>query len=277
MSTVLTLPALPLYQQGFAPTFHKPRFSHLVRAPRVPLYQGGIALGSAGQVISIAAPIAAKAGSAIATAAGIASAAGPIGAAVGVVVGLIGGLLAAHELRAKQARDENSAVNIGVAGFDSDLKSIQAALASGTDVATAIQGAQLAMSNYWALVTPHIQPGRNGCSGGGYCAPNSAQPGYCQGNIGAACCIGCADLMPSLNNPDGVLAALNGTSTASGGKTTANILTVYGSKYGTTQRSAYSITFTPGAASATASLTSALTGGSLLPLLAIGIALAVML
>jgi hypothetical protein len=222
----------------------------------------GLGAFTAGQGISMAAPIggvittAALSTSSVFAGTALASAAGPIGAAVGAVVGLIGAMLAAHAVRAKQAKGENSAMNIGVQGFDSDLKQINAALKAGTiDSSGALQAAQqVIMAGYWAIVNGQIQPGRNGCNTGASCPPPApAGKNPCTGNIGAACCVGCFDLALSMTNPDGVYAAIQGSSSASGGPYTSNITQVYGSGYGGAARSAYSLDWTPPAAAASGS------------------------
>lgn len=249
MPAIAYAPRTPLHSIGYGGRDIAPFFTHRVDAPEVPLHSLGYmgAGAQAGAAITKAgAPIAGSITSSVASSAGWGAWAGPVGAGVAVGVGLIAGLLAAHALRAKQAKDENSAVNIGVSGFDSDLKKIQQAFSLGqVDASTAMQAAQLALSNYWQLVTPHIQPGRNGCAGGAVCASNRRSPNYCSGNIGAACCVGCADLNDSIMGPNGVIAAIQGQSTASEGPNVAEILKVYPSKYGAVAREAYTLTFTP--------------------------------
>jgi len=268
MAAIAYAPRIPLHSIGVGRRDLSGFFTHRVTAPRIPLHLAGGA-----QAAQTIAPIAGKVATGAASSAGWGAAAGPIGVAVAVGIGLIAGLMAAHALRAKQAKDENSAVNIGVNGFDADLKSIQQALASGqVDVATAIQGAQVALQNFWQLVGAHIQPGRNGCSSGSAC-PASAPANYCSGSIGAACCVGCGDLNPSVLGPNGVIAAIQGTSTAPEGPNVAHILKVFSSKYGANQRNAYTLTFTPPAAgSTTAAIEQSLAiggSGSLLPWLLI--------
>lgn len=286
MSTVLA-PVTPLYLgRPTGPVMLKrSRPSSRIRAPRTPLYQLGYAelcgLGAVpGQIVAAASPIAATAASAIAaTSETVGAFAGPIGAGVGLVVGLIGGLLAGHELRAKQAKNENSAVNIAVPGFDSDLKQVWNAYKSGqisaTDTQTALE--QGVMPGYWTVVVPQIQPGRNGCNGGSSCPPENPGQQPCVGSIGAACCVGCYQLTPSIVGPNGALAALQGVSGSPKGPYIAEIQQVFGSKYGATSRGAYTLDFTPPAGGVTGTLASALTAGtpgsSLMPLLLIGAAL----
>ena len=273
-------PRIPLHSLGYGRRDLSGFHTHRVRAPRYPLHSlGYIGDGAqAGAVISKAgAPIAGSITTSLATSAGWGAWAGPVGAAVAVGIGLVAGLLAAHALRAKQAKNENSAVNIGIQGFDADLKQIQQAFNSGqVDLNTAIQAAQIALSNYWQLVTPHIQPGRNGCAGGSGCPGQNVPVNYCQGSIGAACCVGCGSISRSVNGPDGVIAALQGRSTHPSGPNTARIYQVYSSKYGTNSRSGYTLTFTAPAAGTAAGVLQSFTGGgpgssgSIMPLLLIG-------
>lgn len=222
-----------------------------IRRQRRPVYLGQSVPGTivrSGAAAGTAAAVPAAASS-IATSTGLAL--GPVTAGLSIVAGaltaLIGGLFAAHALRAKQAKDENSAMNIGVQGFDSDLAKVQQAYNSGQiDAAGAIQAVGIILQNYWALVTPHIQPGRNGCSGGANCASSNFAKNYCSGNIGAACCAGCAVLNQGINGPQGVIAAINGTSTLGNNpanKNTAYIPEVYASKYGGQNRAAYNLVF----------------------------------
>ena len=127
---------------------------------------------------------------------GIAAQAVPVvGQIVGAVAAIAAAFLAAHAMRVKQATDENSAMNLGVSGVDHEMQAInQAYNARQIDAQGAIQLLQGVMAHYWALVNPHIQPGRNGCSGGSACPPWPASGSGCTGSIGAACCVGCYDL-----------------------------------------------------------------------------------
>jgi len=285
-------PEIPLYQSGYLTPQRPPRrrMQHTIVAPETPIYQLGYLGQEASQIVGASAAPAAAATTAEISAAAEASGAaygawaGPIGAGVGAVIGIIAGLLGKHALRAKQARNENSAVNIGVSGFDSDLKQIQQAFKSGQisaqDAIQAIE--QTAMPGYWTVVTPQIQPGRNGCNSGASCPPDTSAQGVqpCHGNIGAACCVGCYQLEPSITGPSGVLAALSGQSQSKGGPYTADIHIVAGSSYGASTRGAYTLDFTPSVAPAS-SISSGLTslfspsatgpggGSSLLPLLLI--------
>lgn len=288
-SARVVAPHTPLYLLGDSrgPVVvrqHRP--SRITRAPRTPIYQLGArdlrGLGvEAGPVVAASAPVAGAVTtgviSSVAADSAIGTWAGPIGAGVGLIVGLIGGLLAGHELRIKQAKDENSAVNLGVPGYDQGLSKLQQAYKAGQISAADVQqGITVILQNYWAEVAPHIQPGRNGCNNGSSCPPDTSATGRqpCQGDIGAACCVGCYPLTESITNPNGVLAALAGQSTSKGGPFTADMMPVGASKYGTSYRAGYTLDFTPPATS-TSSLTSMLApgasgGSSIMPLLLIG-------
>lgn len=180
------------------------------------------------------------------------AAAGAAVAGIGVVVAIAAALYAAHLARAKQATDENSAMNLGVIGIDKDLAMVNAAYNSRQISASdAISLVNQLFHNYWALVTPHIQPGRNGCAGGGSCPPWPTGGNGCSGSIGAACCVGCYDLAgdsaakvfsvadggdgvtPMHWGVHGVIAVLQ----TGGGK--VHFPRVYPSKYGGKDRPAY--------------------------------------
>lgn len=175
---------------------------------------------------------------------------GPIGAVVAGVTSLVKGLAQGHAQRIKMATDENSAMNLGVQGYDQGLAQINAAFVSRQISAVeAIQLCQQVMSNYWAEVTPHIQTGRNGCQGGTSCPPWPAHGNGCSGSIGAACCVGCYDLIGG-NEPTtfpgygnmyyGILGTIAVLQQGGG---TVYYQQVYGSKYGGKQRNAYTLTW----------------------------------
>jgi hypothetical protein len=184
------------------------------------------------------------------------AAAGAAVAGIGAVVAIGAALWAAHEQRKKQATNENAAVNVGVQGFDQDIRTVNQAYNSRQiDAPSAIQLVQQVLAQYWALVTPVIQPGRNGCSGGQACPPvTSTSP--CSGSIGAACCVGCYDLagngpQPHVFQPseggDGVTPyyfGVGGTiQVLSQGGGRVLYQEVFGSKYGGRDRPAYILTW----------------------------------
>jgi hypothetical protein len=243
---------------GTAPEIYAPTFPLYALPAHLGAVSAPQAIATAGQVGgAVAQQAVTGAISTAATTSGSAfwgAAAGPIGAGVAVAIGLIAGLLAAHELRKKQAQSENAAVNLGVSGFDQGAHQIQQAFAAGqVDAPTAAQAAQLLLTNYWQEVAPHIQPQRNACNSGATCPGANIPQNYCSGGVGAGCCVGCEALERSINNPDGVLAALQGVSTSKNGPTTADIYQVFPSSYGTSGRAGYSLTFTPPAGGAAAS------------------------
>lgn len=187
--------------------------------------------------------------------AGISAATAAITAGVGVAVTIFVILWNKHLARVKQAKDENSAMNLGVDGFDSDLKQVNAAWNAGQlDMNTAISASQQVLAQWWALVTPHIQPGRNGCGGGNGCATVIAQGNaliakgkdscndYPGSAIGAVCCVGCFALHQAIyGNADGSIPGVVKVLQQGGGVT--QIPKVFPSKYGGLTRAAYSLTW----------------------------------
>ena len=188
---------------------------------------------------------------------GVAASAIPIvGVAVSIAASIASALLGAHNARIKQARDENSAMNLGVQGYDQGLAQVNAAYnARQIDASQAIGFVRQIFANYWAEVSPHIQPGRNGCSNGSSCPPWPAGGNGCSGNIGAACCVGCYDLAGDSNphvfsvtdggdgstplyyGAAGTIAALQR------GGAVVLYQKVYGSKYGGQERAAYRLSW----------------------------------
>jgi len=171
-----------------------------------PSFGTGMPVVPAQEVPSNVASTAVGVGSAIAAAPkvlgaiGVAANAVPIvGQVVSAVASIAQALLGAHNARIKQARDENSAMNLGVQGVDKEMAVINNAYNAGQISAQdAINLLSQTMPHYWELVAPHIQPGRNGCNatqgGAAACPPWPASGNGCSGSIGAACCVGCYDL-----------------------------------------------------------------------------------
>jgi hypothetical protein len=162
-------------------------------------------------------------------------------------------LLAASAARAKAATSENAAVAAGIPGWDAAVGQIASSYNSGAITAT--QAATLfaaTLTNFWSEMQGKIQSGRNGCNYGANCPP-SVNPSsdqstaivgaanYCSGSIGAACCVGCADLSLSVANLQWAVSQ----AAKSGQSTNAFIQTVYASKYGGANRAAYNVVFTP--------------------------------
>lgn len=175
---------------------------------------------------------------------------GPIGAVVAGVTSLLTSLAAGHALRTKQATDENTAMNLGVKGYDQGLAQVNAAyVARQISASDAIKLVQQIMSYYWQEVTPHIQPGRNGCQGGASCPPYKG----CSGSIGAACCVGCYDLIggstPSNFPPYGSMyfGVLGTIAVLQNGGGPVYYQAVIGSKYGGQARPAYVLNWVQGA------------------------------
>lgn len=180
------------------------------------------------------------------------AAAGAAVAGIGAVAAIAAALWAAHEQRVKQATDENSAMNLGVAGYDNAMRQINAAFnARQIQASDAITLVQQVFATYWAEVTPHIQPGRNGCNGGASCPPWPVSGNGCSGDIGAACCVGCYDLaggsgpavLGTADGGDGSTPFYFGTEgtiiTLQHGGGVVAYQAVYGSKYGGKNRPGY--------------------------------------
>lgn len=169
----------------------------------------------------------------------------------GLLSSISGALLSASKQRAAEAVSENSAVGKFIPYFDSELSQIMAAASAGQlSPGQASQALSQLMQAYYSSVTPHIQPGRNGCAGGGAAKPQVGGPpghGACSatngyygcGNDktwGAACCIGSV-LGATIANMQFVLSQPNG------GQAVA--CEIFGDKYGGASRAGYTITYTP--------------------------------
>lgn len=178
------------------------------------------------------------------------AAAGAALAGVGVVAAIAVALWQAHEVRKKQATSENAAMNLGVQGYDEGLRQINQAFNSRQISASdAITLLNQVWQQFWQLVTPVIQPGRNGCSGGASCPPWPTGGNGCSGNIGAACCVGCYALagdqgqavqFPGQSSP--LRFGIAGTiRTLQEGGGVVYYQEVYSSKYGGKDRPAYTL------------------------------------
>lgn len=170
-----------------------------------------------------------------------------IGAAVAIASLIAGGLLAASAKRAQQARTENAATNSGVAHFDDAVTQIFNALNAGqigpNDAITLFAPVY---QQYWSIVSPQIQPGRNGCKNGS-AIPQMQGGGVGHGDKnmyfgcgtkadwGAACCVGSvikasiANAIWAIQNPG----------------QQATIPKVFASKYGSAAREGYHVLYTP--------------------------------
>ena len=286
---VIVAPAVPMYQQGWAPPMHRRQFGNLCRAPKIPLHQ----LGWLGHEYGLGAPASAgfgpwtligpaivsksggTASSALQSAAAGASqgfaVGGPIGAGIGAIAGAIAGIWASHAARVKGAKNENAAINSAVQAFDAGMQAIFTA-ANSSDPTTNISGPQAAQlvgqlyTQFWQQMLPFTQgPGAKDSSGGGAncgqglnpAGPCAGTPGghKCDNNCTATCCVGCQDLYPTMLQAVAVLNNPNGG--------TVTACTVVGSKYGANQRGSYTLTYTPPTLSSTAGgLLSMLTGGT---------------
>lgn len=246
----------PLYLQGYSPVRHRVRFTHSVRVPKSPLYDGGLgAANPVGTVIGAGGSIAASQAGAITSAIGLSTAAIPfVGAAIAAGAAIFAGLWAAHERRLQEAKNENQAVNAALSGVDQAVKTINQAFNSGqATAAQCIQALQQVEQNYWAEVAGVIQPGRNACqaspSGGANCDAVNAKTA-CSGGSGAACCVGCSDLFSTGPQPASVdqfgtvyYGIAGAVIVLQQGGGTSVMPSVAASKYGVTSRSGYSLTW----------------------------------
>lgn len=308
-----TVPMLggPIYDGGHRLPRVRTQLRQVVRQPSYPLYEWGafhsglgavnapgLLTASAPIVSAVAAPAISTAATGVATGAG--SIAGPVGAGIALLIGVIAGLWSAHNARVAGAKAENQAINSAVQTWDAGMRAIFAA-ANSSDFTQNVSGPQAAnqveqlFSTFWQMMSPYMHaPGTADASGGGSnCGNGQIMPGDpCSGTPGghpcgksctATCCVGCADLYPSM------LQAVQVLNSPTGGS--VKVCTVYGSSYGAQQRAGYTLTFTPPTLSASALIPTGLTStlsslfgggsgspgttgtsnsGSLLPLLAIG-------
>jgi hypothetical protein len=166
----------------------------------------------------------------------LASAAGPIGAAVGAGIAIITSLLAAHEQRLKDAKNENQAAAAAVPSFYSTIQQIVQGLNAGQIAASdAVNGLeQLDQITYQQL---HAQVGPPGT------AWQSSQPGVCNSSCTVGCCLYNTYLHPDLYgfppNKQGVIPVIE----AGGGQ--VNIGGIPTNSYGFPAQSQITLTITP--------------------------------
>ena len=177
---------------------------------------------------------------------------GPIGAAVGALAGLIKGIFADHAANIAGAKTENAAVSAALQAFDASLQAIFQAANAGQVTGTQAAGAaQQVLQTFWQSMGSFTTgAGRADASKGGM----NCSGLKCDKKCTVTCCVGCADLAPTIAQAVQVL------SSPTGGTVTAS--TVYGDKYGLTQRAGYSLTYTPPAAGSAAGLASAVTSST---------------
>lgn len=204
------------------------------------------------------------AGGAVATAAivglGLGTAALSVVPVVGAVLAAVAAvLIAASKKRAKEAVNENQAVDAAIPPWDAAL--LQAVQLFNSGQITEAQFGQLmgtprtqtyfgvapgiCWSNFWQEVGPQVQSGRNGCKSGAvtqtegksFCGPS----GY-----GAGCCVAYDDLDNSYGNPKlpnlCVFGALAAAVNKPGTPYTATVLAIAPSKYSTYSRGSYTVT-----------------------------------
>ena len=174
---------------------------------------------------------------------GASAATAGITAGVGLVLGLGMSLLAAHDQRYKDAKDENAAVAQAVVVFDNDIRTIFAALNAGTiSEDEAIQYLQQTENSYWSYVGQYAgkpgvaskpcPPHTGGPVGHGACG----QANVCDKTCTAGCCVGCGAIEGAIANAIAIIQAGGGTFT---------VCPVFPSaaKYGNPGRPAYNLTY----------------------------------
>lgn len=159
--------------------------------------------------------------------------------------GVLSSLLAGHEVRVKDATNENAAVGQAVQAYDSAVSALVQSVNTGQDsIATAINWIEQQDSAIESYLESQV--GKPGTAWNG--------SGTCNKACTAGCCVYFNAFKPSTLH---IVAALQQVS-QSGGSATAKIIPVVGNKYGLQSRQGYSVTFTPSSASPASSITSAL-------------------
>jgi hypothetical protein len=162
----------------------------------------------------------------------------------GVIDSLISYFSAASQKRAQQARTENQAVANAVPGWDNALNQIVNAYNNGNITASQVsQAMRVIWQNYWNEVGPQVQPDRNACQSGTMpkSVADSQFPGMkqCSGPWGAGCCVAYADLA----NGEIAINAAVALTEKTGQPAPATIPAVFASKYGGSNRAAYTVIF----------------------------------
>lgn len=207
-----------------------------------PIYTTGFTMQQAGSAIG-------GINTALGTASSFLKAGSSLAKAIPIVGGIVDSLVsyfsAASQKRAGEARNENQAVANAIPGWDAYINAVADYYNRGQLTAQqAIQMWENAMANYFAEVSPQIQPDRNGCNSGMISKQDadSQYPGMkqCSGSWGAACCVGYADLWNGVMSLEYAVGQTENT----GKPSPAIIPAVLASKYGGVNRSAYTITLT---------------------------------
>lgn len=191
-----------------------------------------------------------------------------VGGIVAAVGAIAGALMAASAKRAAEAKDENSALNSAVQHVDQGIAQVFQALNSGQiQPQDAISLLGQIKQQYWSIVTPHIQPGRNGCNSGSgipimtgvaagdpvpspspyYGCPDS---GSFNKSWGASCCAG-STIHQAIANCIYVIQKGGGT---------ANIPKLFPSKYGFAGRAEYNVNYAPSPLASVSGVASGLAG-----------------
>lgn len=164
-----------------------------------------------------------------------------LGLALPITLGL--GLLAAHDKRVKQAKDENEALNLAMVSFDSDIQQVFEMANKGALTANDAQNAIAAMNDaFWNYIKPY-QMGSQPCPAGMDDVQNGCWYMYRIGNkkgcdgsktCTAGCCVGCNVVQPSLTRALKVFQDGGGS---------VHVCEIVGNKYGATPRPGYDLTY----------------------------------
>jgi hypothetical protein len=160
--------------------------------------------------------------------------------ALPITLGL--GLLAAHDKRMKQAKDENQALGIAVESFQSDIKQVFDMANRGGITASDAQNALAAMhDSFWSYMKqfqmastpcpPGIDDVQNGC----WYTYRQTKNGNCGKTCTAGCCVGCNVIVPVIQRA--ITVFRNG-----GGS--VHVCEIPGNKYGFVDQPGYDLTYT---------------------------------
>jgi hypothetical protein len=171
------------------------------------------------------------------------------GAAAGITLGLalpitLGlSLLAAHDKRVKQAKDENQALGIAVETFQSDIKQVFDMANRGGISASDAQNALAAMhDSFWSYMKqfqmastpcpPGIDDVQNGC----WYTFRQTKTGNCGKACTAGCCVGCNVIVPVIQRAIAVFQNGGGS---------VHVCEIPGNKFGFVNHPGYDLAYTP--------------------------------
>jgi hypothetical protein len=163
--------------------------------------------------------------------------------AIGLVSSTVGALLAAHTARLKAAQSENAAIVNLIPEYDADIQGIVAAYNSGqASAAQCIQALQVVDANVVKYLRSQV--GKAGTAW----SDSVGMTGQCNSSCTAGCCIYYGDLGPPISLIQIAMGGAGGKwgpndprIAFSAGGTTVQVPAVFASKYGGTNRAAYTL------------------------------------